>query len=85
MITANPSETREAIEAIGQGLIEAESDKGHVRRVGDTRKHIIQSLDRVVTLVGEFPQATASQRVAAQDVRENRRDRAARCADAGGC
>ncbi len=71
MITAIQSETGQAIEAIGQGMIEAESGKGHVRRVGDALERIIQSIDRVVTVVGEIAQATASQKAAVQDVREN--------------
>lgn len=71
MITAIQSETGQAIEAISQGMSEAESGKGHVRRVGEALERIIHSIDQVVAVVGEIAQATAAQKAAVQEVREN--------------
>lgn len=71
MITAIQSETGQAIEAIGQGMTEAESGKDHVLHVGVALERIIQSIDRVVAVVDEIAQATASQKAAVQEVREN--------------
>jgi methyl-accepting chemotaxis protein len=71
MINAIQSETGQAIEAIGQGMTEAESGKGHARRVGDALERIIQAIDRVVGVVGEIARATAAQKTAVQDMREN--------------
>ena len=71
MINAIQSVTGQAIDAIGQGMTEAESGKGHVRRVGEALERIIQAIDRVVVVVGDIAQATASQKSALQNMREN--------------
>jgi len=71
MINAIQSETGQAIDAIGQGMTEAESGKGHVRRVSEALERIIQAIDRVVVVVGDIAQATASQKSALQNMREN--------------
>lgn len=71
MIKTIQSETAQAIDAIGQGMNEAESGKGHVRRVGDALERIIQAIDQVVVVVGDIAQATAAQKSAVQDMRDN--------------
>ena len=71
MINAIQSETGQAIEAIGHGMSEAESGKGHVRRVGDALERIIQAIDQVVVVVGDIAEATAAQKSAVQDMRDN--------------
>ena len=71
MINAIQTETGQAIAAIGQGMTEAESGKGHVRRVGEALERIIQAIDQVVVVVGEIAQATASQKTAVQNMRVN--------------
>jgi methyl-accepting chemotaxis protein len=71
MINAIQSETGQAIEAIAQGMTEAESGKGHVRRVGEALERIIHAIDQVVVVVGDIAQATAAQRSAVQAMRDN--------------
>ena len=71
MINAIQSETGQAIEAIGQGMTEAESGKGHVRRVGEALARIIQAIDQVVVVVGDIAQAAASQKSAVQNMRDD--------------
>jgi methyl-accepting chemotaxis protein len=71
MINAIQSETGQAIEAIGQGMTEAESGKGHVRRVGEALERIIEAVEQVAVVVGDIAQAASSQLSAVQNMREH--------------
>ncbi len=71
MISSIQSETGQTIEAIGQGVREAQAGQGYARRVGDALERIIQAIDRVVVVVGEIAQAAAAQKSAVQNVQEN--------------
>jgi methyl-accepting chemotaxis protein len=69
MIQNIQSETRHAIEAIGQGMAEASAGVGHAREAGAALETIAGSVNEVTTQVGEITSAAASQRDAADQVR----------------
>lgn len=71
MINTIQTETAQAIEAIEQGMIEAEAGKGLVHRVGGGLERIIEAIDHVVAMVAEIAHAVATQQSAVQALRDN--------------
>ena len=71
MIQNIQAETRQAIDAIGQGMTEANAGVGHAREAGSALETIAGSVTEVTTQVGEISQAAESQRHAADLVRAN--------------
>ncbi len=71
MIQNIQSETRHAIDAIGQGMAEASAGVGHAREAGAALETIAGSVSEVTTQVGEISGAAAGQRSAADQVRSS--------------
>ncbi|MEW5787595.1 MAG: methyl-accepting chemotaxis protein [Pseudomonadota bacterium] len=69
MIQTIQTETRQATEAISQGMAEASSGVGHAREAGDALARIAHSVSDVATLVAEIAGATGTQRSAVEKVR----------------
>ena len=71
MIDTIQAETRQAIDAIGQSMTEAEQGVGHARRAGEALERIIEVVRQVDDLVKQIAEATARQESVAKDVHEN--------------
>ncbi len=71
MIQSIQEETQQAIEAIANGMNEAESGVGTVRETSDALQQITASFDQVARMVKEIAQATGVQNQAVQNVLNN--------------
>lgn len=71
MITTIQGETNEAIEAIGQGMSEAQAGVGRVRQAGDALERIIGVVQQMGEQVRQTAQATTTQEQAASSVRDS--------------
>ena len=69
MIQTIQNETRQATDAISQGMTEASAGVGHARDAGDALTRISQSVADVWTQVSEIAAAAGSQREAVERVR----------------
>ena len=67
-IAAIQQETRQALDAIGESMSEAQQGVGHARQAGESLERIIGAVEQVDAMVGEIARSTALQKSVAQSV-----------------